>query len=194
MPAVEWVVSPLSGSVFSRSKVLVRMERQAWEVTGPAGWGPSESALRLTWSVGSGKLGRARLMWVVPPHTAGRVAALVDRSVWVSRSEWPADRVAVCRGRRLGVSILTGYPLDLGVLSLLCGLRGRMLLVGTCLAGSAASLGTPGLIRVRVGGSLIRVGGLAPDLGPWGVVASLSECPSICVVNIPRRWGPWHLE
>ena len=30
---------------FSRSGGLVRKERQAWEVTKPAGWVPSESAL-----------------------------------------------------------------------------------------------------------------------------------------------------
>ena len=41
--------------VFSRSVGLVHKERQAWEVTSPAGRVPSESALRQTWSIRSGK-------------------------------------------------------------------------------------------------------------------------------------------
>ena len=53
--------------VFSRSGGLVRKERQAWEVTNPAGWVPSESALRQTWSIRSGKSRRAWLVWVVLP-------------------------------------------------------------------------------------------------------------------------------
>ena len=53
--------------VFSRSGGLVHKERQAWEVTSPAGWVPSESALLQTWSIRSGKSRRAWLVWVVLP-------------------------------------------------------------------------------------------------------------------------------
>ena len=79
---------------FSRSGGLVRKERQAREVTSPAGWVPSESALRQTWSIRSGKSQGARLVWVV---------LLVRRSAVAARSSiclvgyWGPSRSGGCR-------------------------------------------------------------------------------------------------
>ena len=63
---------------------LVRKERQAWEVTGPVGRDPSESALRQTWPVRSGKSGRARLVWWCYRSAGPAAAALVGLSSRVS--------------------------------------------------------------------------------------------------------------